>query len=374
MVLIAATAAVFGPWLGIRLCAASACWRARWSLTSSARRLGRDALRRCSAPRWRPGAACHRPRGLLAIVAIRLVPVAPFTPGQPRWRARAHPLLDFLAGTLIGMLPGLIADLGDGRPHHRIAGRAERSAGLSPSWSLCVAGWLALAWCAQALVGRVRGARVVSGRSGHTVRVMTWNIHGARRPQSALRPRARRRADRSDTIPISSRCRRSIRAAPREARCRRSVRGPAGGARQPRHRRQDHRRPTDGEYGQALISRWPMAQHRDPRHVVSRSASRAAPSAATIETPGGPLRVIATHLGLSFRERRSQAEALLEDAGRACARPRWRWATSTTGSGPARCGRFLRQGFRRAAGTGRSPQCSPCSGSTGCIAAMPRRC
>lgn len=71
---------------------------------------------------------------------------------------------------------------------------------------------------------------------------------------------------------------------------------------------------ADGDYGQMLISRWPMndtAIHdlsfpeREPRRAI----------ASQIETPHGPLRVVATHLGLSIRERRKQADKLIEIAG-----------------------------------------------------------
>lgn len=68
---------------------------------------------------------------------------------------------------------------------------------------------------------------------------------------------------------------------------------------------------ADGDYGQMLISRFPvMAQtvrdisfgEREPRRAIR----------AEVETPQGPLIVVATHLGLSFHERRHQA-ALLRD-------------------------------------------------------------
>ena len=71
---------------------------------------------------------------------------------------------------------------------------------------------------------------------------------------------------------------------------------------------------ADGDYGQALISRWPLVAssvhdlsypEREPRRAIS----------ADIVTPGGPLHVIATHLGLSLRERRSQARILLDLLG-----------------------------------------------------------
>jgi endonuclease/exonuclease/phosphatase family metal-dependent hydrolase len=71
---------------------------------------------------------------------------------------------------------------------------------------------------------------------------------------------------------------------------------------------------ADGEYGQMLISRWPIATseihdlsypEREPRRAVR----------AEITTPLGPVRIIATHLGLAIRERRSQAKALIDIAG-----------------------------------------------------------
>lgn len=67
----------------------------------------------------------------------------------------------------------------------------------------------------------------------------------------------------------------------------------------------------DGDYGQMLISRWPMEKHevrdisfpeREPRRAIR----------AEVETPFGPLIVVATHLGLSMRERRGQAHGLIE--------------------------------------------------------------
>jgi endonuclease/exonuclease/phosphatase family metal-dependent hydrolase len=71
---------------------------------------------------------------------------------------------------------------------------------------------------------------------------------------------------------------------------------------------------ADGDYGQALISRWPLAStsvhdlsfpEREPRRAIT----------ADIATPIGPLRVIATHLGLSLRERHRQARTLLDLLG-----------------------------------------------------------
>ena len=70
----------------------------------------------------------------------------------------------------------------------------------------------------------------------------------------------------------------------------------------------------DGDYGQMLISRWPMSDtvvhdlsypEREPRRAI----------ACRIETPHGPLRIVATHLGLSVHERRAQTEKLVAIAG-----------------------------------------------------------
>ena len=69
-----------------------------------------------------------------------------------------------------------------------------------------------------------------------------------------------------------------------------------------------------GEYGQLLVSRWPIHDtkvsdisygEREPRRAIS----------TRVETPFGDLRAVATHLGLSVAERRNQARALLELIG-----------------------------------------------------------
>ncbi len=72
---------------------------------------------------------------------------------------------------------------------------------------------------------------------------------------------------------------------------------------------------ADGEYGQMLISRFPMTgteivdishPEREPRRAIK----------AGIETPDGNFCVIATHLGLSVKERNAQLRALLDLVGK----------------------------------------------------------
>lgn len=71
---------------------------------------------------------------------------------------------------------------------------------------------------------------------------------------------------------------------------------------------------TDGEYGQMLISCCPIGRNavhdiswpeREPRRAIM----------AEIDLPTGPLRVVATHLGLAIRERRAQSRKLIELVG-----------------------------------------------------------
>jgi endonuclease/exonuclease/phosphatase family metal-dependent hydrolase len=71
----------------------------------------------------------------------------------------------------------------------------------------------------------------------------------------------------------------------------------------------------DGDYGHAVISRWPL--RGTVRHDVSVPGRE--PRAAIesiVETDRGPLHVVAVHLGLSFRERRHQAALLAHIARR----------------------------------------------------------
>lgn len=71
---------------------------------------------------------------------------------------------------------------------------------------------------------------------------------------------------------------------------------------------------ADGSYGQTLISRWPL-QNTEIRDISYGEFEPRRAIATDIETPQGRLRVVATHLGLSIRERRSQAGALLNMVG-----------------------------------------------------------
>ncbi len=154
-VLILTTAAVFGPWLGILYGGAGTVSSGLFMYFIGSR-LGREALYRVLGERWRHGIEGVHKRGLLAVVTFRLLPIAPFTLVNLAAGASGIRFIDFLVGTLIGMLPGLVLMSVMGDRIVRIL--AEPSAGDIAILVLCVAGLIGLAIAAQALLSR-RGDR-----------------------------------------------------------------------------------------------------------------------------------------------------------------------------------------------------------------------
>ena len=151
-ILILATAAVFGPWWGMLYAAAGVAASAGLMFAIGAR-FGQDVPRRLLGKRWDRLRDRLQRRGLLAMVALRVVPVAPFSLVNLAAGAGSIRLADFVLGTLIGMGPGLaaIALMGD-----RIAKvLADPSAGQIAVLALCVAGWIGLSFGAQAIVSRL---------------------------------------------------------------------------------------------------------------------------------------------------------------------------------------------------------------------------
>ena len=105
--LIAATAAAFGPLLGFVIAATGAMLSAVITFLIGAA-LGKDSLREVLGPRLNRIREQVRRKGVLAVASIRLVPVAPFTVINLAAGASDIRLLDFVLGTVVGMLPGLI--------------------------------------------------------------------------------------------------------------------------------------------------------------------------------------------------------------------------------------------------------------------------
>jgi phospholipase D1/2 len=106
-ILIAATAAAFGPWPGLAYAAGGVLVSASITYVVGAK-LGKEALRNVLGPRLNRIRRRIARQGIIAVAAIRLVPLAPFTVVNLVAGASAIRPLDYLAGTALGMFPGLI--------------------------------------------------------------------------------------------------------------------------------------------------------------------------------------------------------------------------------------------------------------------------
>ena len=106
-ILIAATAAAFGPWLGLAYAAIGALVSALTTYAIGAM-IGKDALRGLLGARLDRIRARLARQGVIAIAAIRLVPVAPFTLVNLAAGAAEIRLRDYVIGTLLGLAPGLV--------------------------------------------------------------------------------------------------------------------------------------------------------------------------------------------------------------------------------------------------------------------------
>jgi phosphatidylserine/phosphatidylglycerophosphate/cardiolipin synthase-like enzyme/uncharacterized membrane protein YdjX (TVP38/TMEM64 family) len=107
LLLIAGTAATFGPVLGFAYAAAGAMASAivTYGLGNM---LGRRALEGVMGPRLNRVRRSIARRGVLAIAVVRMVPLAPFTLVNLVAGASRIPLSDYIFGTMIGMAPGII--------------------------------------------------------------------------------------------------------------------------------------------------------------------------------------------------------------------------------------------------------------------------
>jgi phospholipase D1/2 len=154
LLLIAATAAAFGPWLGFALAGAGAIASAAVTYGVGSA-IGRRAIENVAGPR------VHRVRrsivrhSVLAVASIRLVPIAPFTVVNLVAGASRIPFVDYLLGTILGMAPGLLVMSALGYQIWSIV--AEPTPTNVVLFLLAVLTWLAVSIGAQALVLRWRG-------------------------------------------------------------------------------------------------------------------------------------------------------------------------------------------------------------------------
>ncbi len=106
-ILIAATAASFGPWTGFGYALAGALASAILTYGIGAA-VGRDALKSVLGKRLNEIRNKIARQGLIAVVAIRLVPIAPFTLVNLVAGASGIRLWHYIVGTALGLLPGLV--------------------------------------------------------------------------------------------------------------------------------------------------------------------------------------------------------------------------------------------------------------------------
>ena len=151
-ILIAATAAAFGPWFGF-LYATLGVLASALAVYGLGATFGQGALRNLMGSRLDRIRARIAKQGVLAVAAVRVVPVAPFTFVNLALGASAIKLVDYLAGTLLGMLPGLIVMSALG---HRIVAIISEPSLLEVSLlALAVVGWIAVSLAVQAVVSRM---------------------------------------------------------------------------------------------------------------------------------------------------------------------------------------------------------------------------
>ncbi|MBC7726037.1 MAG: TVP38/TMEM64 family protein [Microbacteriaceae bacterium] len=100
--------AALGPWWG-SACIVSAALLAAAVSQTLGRHLGHDLLLRWAGPKILSVSESLAARGLWAVVAIRLVPIAPFAIVNMAIGTTHLRLRDMVLGTLIGLLPMTVA-------------------------------------------------------------------------------------------------------------------------------------------------------------------------------------------------------------------------------------------------------------------------
>jgi uncharacterized membrane protein YdjX (TVP38/TMEM64 family) len=97
----------FGPWLGFAYAMIGIEFSA-WLTFVAGKKLDRDAVRRVAGTKLNEIIQVLRRRGLIAMTALRLVPLAPFAvEGVVAGAARVK-LWHFMVGTALGILPGTL--------------------------------------------------------------------------------------------------------------------------------------------------------------------------------------------------------------------------------------------------------------------------
>ena len=154
--MIALTAMTFGPWLGFLYAALGSLLGAAISYRLGAL-AGRGFLRGLMGRRLNKVSLALGRRGVVSVIALRMVPVAPFTVINMVAGVSHIRFGDFLLGTALGMAPGiaLMTALGDGL---RKVWRSPTPENLAILAGLALL-WIGVTLALQAAVSRWRERR-----------------------------------------------------------------------------------------------------------------------------------------------------------------------------------------------------------------------
>jgi uncharacterized membrane protein YdjX (TVP38/TMEM64 family) len=155
LILIAATAASFGPWFGFvyGLVGALASAVVTYGIGAA---VGRDALDDFLGDRLTNIRNKITKQGVLAVVAIRLVPIAPFTLVNLVAGASGIRLSHYIIGTVLGLVPGLVLMSLLGSQIMRIISSPSPTEILT--FAALIAAWIAMVFGIQAAVSKYGSA------------------------------------------------------------------------------------------------------------------------------------------------------------------------------------------------------------------------
>lgn len=156
LVLIAATAAALGPWMGF-VSAAIGVLLSSLLLFGIGRVLGQARLQRLLGRRAARVQSRIIGKGVVAVAMIRMVPIAPFSIVNVVAGASKLSLRDFLLGTVLGMLPGIATMAALGAQIADLARNATWTNALL--LGLAIVAWIALCLGVQFLVTWLAGRR-----------------------------------------------------------------------------------------------------------------------------------------------------------------------------------------------------------------------
>jgi uncharacterized membrane protein YdjX (TVP38/TMEM64 family) len=156
LVLIAATAAALGPWLGF-VSAAVGVLLSSLVLFGIGRGLGQARLQRLLGRRSSRIQNRIIGKGVVAVAMIRMVPIAPFSIVNVVAGASKLSLRDFMIGTALGMAPGIAAMAALGAQIADLARNASWTNALL--LGVAIVAWIAVCLGVQFLVTWLAGRR-----------------------------------------------------------------------------------------------------------------------------------------------------------------------------------------------------------------------